>query len=96
MSRVRREDKMVFFTALLLSLSNTVLLLLGESRVDVYVMIYILIYFVSLTLLNYDFRDRVLFKVNIALSALFLVIVAYRIWSILASSMSLAIVVLEG
>jgi len=82
---MRRYEVYLFVMALLIGLFNTALVLLNERRVDAYVSIAILIYFVVTAILGTTLEFHVYaFRIlSLALILLFLAIVAYRIWKIL-------------
>lgn len=80
---IRREELFLLLLAFLTTLFNIALVLLGEQRIDVYIALFILVYFVSLTLLGSSIVEKGLKKVNILFIVIFMLIVTYRIWRIL-------------
>ena len=82
---MNRLDAMIILTASLTALFDSALALLGEGRPDVYVSMTILSYFISYALASPDPRPEYVPRVvNIVLLAVFLVIVGYRVYEVLA------------
>lgn len=76
------EKELIIFT-LLMFISISMLLYVGEARPDAYLGVAILVYFIY-TSVNYSFRSKVYLKpVDIILITVFAVIVAYRVYEIL-------------
>jgi hypothetical protein len=65
-------------------LSTVALYLLKEQRVDVYVSLNILSYYVSYTVVRPSTLSSIVRVLNVALFALFIAIVAYRVYEVLA------------
>ena len=82
---MRRYEVYLLVMALLISLFNTALVLLNERRVDAYISIAILIYFIVTAILGtaLEFHVHTCRLLSLALILLFLAIVAYRIWKVL-------------
>ncbi len=80
---IRREELFLIILSFLVTVFNIALVLLGERRIDVYIALFILVYFISLTLLGGGIGERILGKINILFIVIFILIVAYRIWRIL-------------
>jgi|Deesub1362B_J571_1020462.scaffolds.fasta_scaffold00003_85 hypothetical protein len=74
--------------AILVSITFTALILLGEARLDVYISLYILIYYILLAL-HSPFNRRISRRLNVisvVLFIIFMVIVALRVIAILFPS----------
>lgn len=63
---------------------NIVLVLLDEARPDSYVSVNILCFYVSYALFTPEKRSRTILFIHIALLSVFVTIIAYRIYQILA------------
>ncbi len=82
---MRRIDLFTISFTVAAALSNIILILLGESRPDVYISITILIYYIFYSIVN-PFQERIVKAVNylnIILFLIFSVIVGYRVYEIL-------------
>jgi len=76
-------DRDILIYALLLIIAVIALVLVGESRPDVYLSITILIYFIY-TSINYSIRSRAKLKIlDTILLLIFLTIVTYRVLEVL-------------
>lgn len=76
-------EKDVTVFAVLLAVATLALTYVGESRPDAYLSVAILTYFIY-TSVNYGFRLRVKLKaVDLSLMAVFILIVAHRVYEIL-------------
>jgi hypothetical protein len=82
------KRELELFTTLytvLVILSTTSLCLLGEKRVDLYVSLNILAYYVSYALVRPGVGGVVVRALNALLLAVFLIIVAFRVYEVLTS-----------
>jgi len=82
---MKRFDMYFLLFSFLLSLFNSVLVLLGENRIDVYISISILIYFVALAIFGFEpLTEMKSIKIlSIFLFIIFIVIVGLRVYEIL-------------
>ncbi|MEM0453145.1 MAG: hypothetical protein QXO98_00595 [Sulfolobales archaeon] len=76
------ERELILFTLLIL-ISVSMLIYVGEVRPDAYLAVAILVYFIY-TSVNYSFRSKIYLKpVDIILITVFAIIVAYKLYGIL-------------
>jgi len=81
----KKANILLFMYTLLVVLSIISLYLLGEKRVDVYVSLNILAYYVSYAVARPSYTSRPVRILNIALFVIFTLIVALRIYEVLMS-----------
>lgn len=81
---LRRVELLLLIYVLLATSMNVSLFLLGENRVDAYVAVNVLTYFISYVVLRPFFETPPLIKVlNTALLLFFTVIVFFRVYEVL-------------
>lgn len=82
---MKQEDLYVLMNACLITIANLALILIGERRIDVYMSLTILIYFVTTGLIGYgaEVRGRGMKILTTVFLIIFVVIVSYRIWKII-------------
>lgn len=80
----KKIEFFVLIYALLATLMNVSLLLLGESRVDAYVAVNVLMYFISYTVIKPFYETPLLVRLlNLLLLTAFSAIVALRLYEVL-------------
>jgi len=79
-----RVSLFILIYALMIVLSTAALYLLREQRVDVYISLNILSYYVSYAVVRPSISTNIVRIINIILFILFIAIVAYRIYEVLA------------
>jgi hypothetical protein len=86
---VRRVERkvdilLVIYTSLVV-LSVISLYVLGERRIDAYISLNILAYYTSHGIIRPNYTSRAVKALNIALFAVFMIIVAFRVYEVLVS-----------
>lgn len=81
----KRLSLLIIVYTLLVVISAISLYVLGEKRIDVYVSLNILTYYVSYATLRPTFTTRAVKFLNIALFVIFAIIVSFRIYEVLTS-----------
>jgi hypothetical protein len=81
----RKLSVLILVYTILVVVSAISLYLLGERRVDVYVSLNILSYYVSYAIMRPSYTSRSIRLLNIVLFAVFTVIVSFRVYEVLTS-----------
>lgn len=78
---IRREELFIVTLAFLTTIFNITLILIGEERIDVYIALFIMTYFISITLIG-GIEGKHLSKISALFIVVFLSIITYRILQI--------------
>jgi len=95
---MKRYELYLLVMAVLVALFNMVLVVLGEKRVDAYISITILVYFIVTATMGagLEFHGRGQRVLTITFIVLFSIVVAYRVWKVLYPGPHLLDIVFGG